>query len=208
MRWITAVICVLAAAMPSAQSKAVAPLNVGDPFPRLEGEFLSGRKAILPDAAAGKSALVMMGFTYQSRFVVEAWAEPLRAALAGRAATTFFEVPVLGGMARMGKWFIDSGMRRGTPRELHENVITVWGGVDRWKTLMGFSKTAPDDAYLALNGKDGRVRWLYHGPYSAAALDAMLTEVGPRDVYTKMGPGAGATPRPSAPPVYPGPRER
>ena len=49
------------------QSKPAAPLAIGDVFPRLEAEFLTGRKAVLPDAAAGKSALVMMGFTYDSR---------------------------------------------------------------------------------------------------------------------------------------------
>ena len=38
-----------------AQSKSAAPLAVGDLFPRLEAEFLTGRKAVLPDAAAGKS---------------------------------------------------------------------------------------------------------------------------------------------------------
>ena len=32
------------------------------------------------------------------------------------------QVPVLGGMARLGKWSIDSGMRNGTPRKDHENV--------------------------------------------------------------------------------------
>jgi len=161
----------------SAQSTPLAPLHVGDAFPRLEGEFLSGRTAVLPDAAAGKTALVLMGFTYQSRFVVEAWATPVRKALAARESATFFEVPVLGGMARMGKWFIDRGMRNGTPKELHENVITLWGGVDRWKTLMQFSSAAEDDAYLALIGKNGRVRWLYRGPYSAEALDAMLAAI-------------------------------
>ena len=44
---------------------------------------------------------------------------------------TFFEIPMIGGLARMGKWFIDSGMRRGTPKADHENVITVYGGTDR-----------------------------------------------------------------------------
>ena len=182
MRWPDVVrvimVCLAAVASLSAQSAPLAPLKVGDPFPRLEGEFLTGRKAVLPDASAGKMALVLMGFTYQSRFVVEAWADPVRKALAARESATFFEVPVLGGMARMGKWFIDSGMRSGTPKELHENVITVWGGVDRWKALMNFAKAAEDDAYLTLIGKDGRVRWLYRGKYSAEALDAMMAAIG------------------------------
>ena len=170
------VLCVAAPSL--AQQKSIAPIAVGDVFPRLEGEFLTGKKAILPDAAKGQIALVMMGFTYDSRFAVEAWAERVKPAFAGRGNATFYEVPVLGGMARMAKWFIDSGMRRGTPKELHENVITVWGGVDRWKALMSFTKTTEDDAYLVLLDADGRVRWLHHGPFAQDAFDTMMRAAG------------------------------
>jgi hypothetical protein len=159
------------------QSKTVAPLAVGDPFPRLEAEFLTGRKAVLPDAAAGKSALVMMGFTYDSRFDVEKWAEHVRAEYKGNDTVTFFEVPVIGGMGRMAKWFIDSGMRKGTPKELHENVITVYGGVDRWKKAMAFSKAQEHSAYLALLGPDGRVKWLHRGGFSEDALAALKAAI-------------------------------
>lgn len=169
---------VLAVVAPgAAQTKSVKPVAIGDPFPRLEGEFLTGRKAILPDAAAGKFAMVLMGFTYQSRFSVESWAEHVQPAFAQRGNATFFEVPVLGGMARLGKWFIDSGMRSGTPKELHENVITVWGGVDRWKALLGFSAAAQDDAYVALIDTKGRVAWLHRGSHTDAAFAAMLQVV-------------------------------
>ena len=55
-----------ATAMAQQEKKAPVPVAVGDTFPRLEAEFLSGRKAVLPDAAKGKTALVLMGFTYDS----------------------------------------------------------------------------------------------------------------------------------------------
>ena len=159
------------------QSKTVAPLNVGDVFPRLEAEFLTGRKAVLPDAAAGKYALVMMGFTYDSRHAVEDWAAQFQTAFAANPKVTFFEVPVIGGMGRMASWFINSGMRKGTPKELHENVITVYGRVDRWKTVMGFSKAQENEAYLALLGPDGRVRWLHRGGVSQDAMTALRAAV-------------------------------
>ncbi len=162
-----------------AAEQPVAPLSVGDPFPQLKAEYLTGRKAVLPDAAQGRMALVMMGFTYDSRFAVERWAEAFKSAFGSRADVTFYEVPVIGGMGRMAKWFIDSGMRKGTPRELHENVITVYGGVNRWKTAMGFSKQAENAAYLALLDQSGRVRWLYHGELDEAAMASLRTALGP-----------------------------
>ena len=51
------------------------PLRVGDPLPTLEGQLLTGREAVLPQAASGKVTLVAIGFTYQSRLPVEAWAD-------------------------------------------------------------------------------------------------------------------------------------
>ncbi|MCX6551167.1 MAG: hypothetical protein NTY02_09225 [Acidobacteria bacterium] len=149
------------------------PLAIGDTFPRLESEFLTGRKAVLPDAAKGKVAFILMGFTYDSRFSVEQWAERFRLDVKPGPDVTWFEIPVIGGMARMASWFINSGMRRGTPKDLHENVITVYGGVDRWKQLIGYSDTAPDDGYLAVLDREGRVQWLHHGP----ATDDVVAEL-------------------------------
>jgi len=179
MRFTTVLGLLLGAASTFAaeQQKPAAPLAVGDMFPRLEAEFLTGRKAVLPDAAAGKSALVMMGFTYDSRFAVEKWAEHVSREFSANDKLTFFEVPVIGGMGRMAKWFIDSGMRKGTPKELHENVITVYGGADRWKKAMGFSKADEDAAYLALLGPDGRVQWMHRGAFTDEALEALKAAI-------------------------------
>jgi hypothetical protein len=147
----------------------VALLAPGDPLPRLEGEFLTGGKAVVPDAARGKAALLALGFTYDSRFAVEDWIRRFRADFGADPRVTFFEVPMIGGMARLGKWFIDSGMRRGTPQADHEHVITVYGGVEPWKKRLRFG--APDHAYLILIDAEGRVRWLHQGPFAAASYD-------------------------------------
>jgi len=94
----------------------VTEIAVGDQLPLLRGEFLTGRTAVLPQAAYGRVALLMLGFTYDSRFSVEAWAKRFRHDFGGEPRVTFFEIPMIGGFATLGKWFIDSGMRRGTPK--------------------------------------------------------------------------------------------
>ena len=134
----------------------------GDRMPPLRGEFLSGREAVLPDAARGRVALVALGFSYGSRFAVEAWTARFRRDFGADTAVTFFEVPVIGGMARLARPFIDGGMRRGTPKALQENVITVYGGASEWKLRLGFRE--PDDAYLLLLDRAGRVVWRHAGP--------------------------------------------
>jgi len=154
--------------------KKVEALMTGMSFPLLSGEYLTGRKAVLPEAASGKIALLALGFTYDSRFAVEAWTGRFRKDFGSSRKITSFEIPMMGGMARMGRWFIDSGMRKGTPKELHENVITVYGGTDPWKKRLGFKEG--DDAYLILIDSKGIVRWTHSGQFDEARF-AELAEL-------------------------------
>ena len=55
---------------------------------------------------------------------------------------------MIGGMATLGRWFINRGMRSGTPVELHDHVITVYGGTGDWKQRLSYSTRHEDDAYL------------------------------------------------------------
>jgi hypothetical protein len=157
-----------------AGGRAQESLRVGDPFPVLKGKSLTGRDAVLPQVASGKVALVAMGFTYQSRFPVEAWAEWYRKTLGSRADVTLFEVPMIGGLATLGRWFIDRGMRSGTPVDLHDQVITVYGGTGEWKRRLSYAPEHKDDAYLIVVDREGIVRWLHHGAFDQAQADDLL----------------------------------
>lgn len=172
---IMCILAMLGVALTASAAAPVAELAVGDQLPPLKGKFLSGRTAVLPQAASGRVALLMLGFTYDSRFQVEAWAQRFRRDFGAQSAVTFFEIPMIGGMARMGKWFIDSGMRRGTPKTDHENVITVYGGTEPWKQRVGFND--PSAAYLILIDQNGRVAWRGAGSPGETRYSALSSEV-------------------------------
>lgn len=154
---------------------APAKMPVGAGLPKLQGEYLTGRKAILPADASGRVSLLLFGFTYQSRFQVEPWAKRFRQEFDGNPNVTFYEIPMIGGMARMGKWFIDGGMRRGTPKADQENVITVYGGTDAWKARLGLK--AEDAAYLVLLDPKGKIAWVHAGPLNEAEFQALAVKV-------------------------------
>ncbi len=150
-------------------------LTVGDPLPLLQGEYLSGQRANLPQDSSGRVALLMLGFTYESRFAVESWAKRFRQDFGNQPKVTFFEIPMIGGLARMGKWFIDGGMRRGTPKTDYGNVITVYGGTDAWKQRVGFKD--PNAAYLLLLNQNGKVAWRYAGAFADDPYAALSSKV-------------------------------
>jgi hypothetical protein len=168
-------LCIALVNAMTALSSSAGELAVGESLPELRGEYLSGRKAMLPKDASGRIALLLFGFTYQSRFAVEAWAKRFRQDFEKNPQVTFYEIPMIGGMARLGKWFIDSGMRRGTPEADHGNVITVYGGTEPWKQRLGFQ--VEDSAYLVVLDQKGNVAWRHAGPFEEAQYEALTTQV-------------------------------
>ena len=87
---------------------------------------------------------------------------------------------MIGGMAKIGRWFIDRGMRKGTPVELHDHVITVYEGTGDWKKRLSYSDDHKDDAYLIVFDRAGVVRWLHHGGFDtswSAELQPLLASL-------------------------------
>ncbi len=162
--WTGLLVIVLAAQLFAAP---VEPLRVGDVLPPLRGSFLTGKNVALPSASAGKTALLILGFTYASRRAVEPWGDWFKKTFAGRQELTFFEMPMIGGMGKLGRWFIDRGMRKSTPQELHEHVITVYSETGDWKRRLGVTNANEDDAFLVVVDGKGIVRWMHHGPFDA-----------------------------------------
>ena len=111
----------------------LAVLVVGDSLPTLRGRDLTGHGVRLPDANRGKVTLLALGFTYDSRFPVEAWTKRFRADFASDRRVNFYEVPMIGGLGKLARGFIDGGMRKETPKELQGNVVTVYDDVSDWK---------------------------------------------------------------------------
>jgi ATP10 protein len=70
---------------------------------------------------------------------------------------------------------LDSGMRRGTPKADHENVITVYGGTETWKERIGVK--AEDSAYLVIIDQKGKVGWRHAGPYEESSYQALAVQV-------------------------------
>jgi hypothetical protein len=155
-----------------ALAAAPAPeIKIGERLPELRGEFLTGRQVVIPQAAEGRVTLLLLGFTYKSRFAVEAWAERFRAQFQPDPRVTFYEAPMIGGVARLAKWFIDSGMRRGTPEKDYEHVVTVYGRTNSWKQRVRF--VDQDVAYLILLDRTGKVAWRHQGAFEDGAFQAL-----------------------------------
>ena len=183
-RWMVCLVLLIASAGYAATSPGTegqaGELAVGERLPQLQGEYLSGRKATLPDDVSGRVALLLVGFSYASRVTVKDWTRRFRADFPDKTQVTFYQVPMLGGMARLGKWFIEGGMRRGNAKADYENVITVYGGTEAWRQRLGVKAgdaKAEDTAYLVLLDRKGNVVWRHAGPLEEAVYQALAAQV-------------------------------
>jgi hypothetical protein len=154
----------------------IAPLAPGTPLPALRGQLLSGRPALLPDAAHGRVTLVALGFSRASGHEVEAIGRRFRDAHAGDSLVTCYEVPMMPGYLRPMAGMITGGMRKGTPPPLHDRVMTVWGQAGDWRRRLEVRDG--NAAYLVLIDREGRVRWRSASPLDDAKwseLNAAVT---------------------------------
>jgi hypothetical protein len=159
----------------ASQSSAVTDLSVGAAMPVLHGEYLNGKAAVMPEDAAGHVALLAFGFSYQARFTVEAWTKRFRGDFGNNPRVTFCEVPMIPNVARLTRWFIESGMRRGTPKADYRNVITVYGELNPWKQRLEVKDT--DAAYLVVLDPKGNVAWVHSGKFTEADYQLLAAEI-------------------------------
>lgn len=146
----------------------LAPLFAQAPLPHFDAEALSGRKLSLPAATAGHPALLVIGFTHASGPHCADWAKRLESEFKGNSALERYTVVFLEDAPRLVRGMAKSGIKNGTPKEQYESYLIVTEHEKEVKDAVRFQ--APDDAYLALLGPDGTVRWTFHGPVAGDAI--------------------------------------
>ena len=63
------------------------------------------------------------------------------------------------------------------PAPLRDRVITVTSKIGDWKSRVGHTAAAENDAYLILVDRAGVVRWQAHGAFGDALAAALAHEV-------------------------------
>ena len=137
-------------------------------FPDFRAKDLNGAE-VTAKAFRGQAVIYLIGFSYDSRAEIEAWAKTLPTLLKQAkpgAAPRIVQMPVLSGAGVLARPFIESGLTRNTPQAERANVMT---STDRDALVKGLALKDPDrEAVLALVDADGEVRLLLRGKTSEA----------------------------------------
>ena len=140
-------------------------------LPKIEGENLAGRKVTLPDAAEGKVAVLIFGFTKASKNPTSAWARKVQADFGAKPGFELYQLPVLEDVPRLFRGMVISGIRKGVPENVRDHFVPIVQNESELKRIVSYKE--PDDAYLMVLGQDGRIVQQSHG----APTDANYTQL-------------------------------
>jgi len=139
---------------------------VGEAFPRVSGEALSGEAVTLPDDLLGQPTILLVGYVQETQFDLDRW---LLGLLDRGTPASIREVPTIPGLVPgLLSDNIDSGMRKGIPSEDWSSVVTVYGDGDAIVKLTG--NTLPRNTRVLLLDADGVIRWFHDRGYSAGQM--------------------------------------
>lgn len=134
-----------------------------NPLPRVEGESLTGQKVLLPDALRGQASVVVWSFSREAGEQAEKWVAPL-----ARDRVNVYSAAVIEAAPRLIRPMIRAGMRRTSPKPLHDRFLCITRGE---KNLREALQVRNDKLpYVTLLSADGEVVWRHAGPYNEAAL--------------------------------------
>lgn len=144
-------------------------------FPRLQEENLAGQAVVLPDAAAGKVAILVFGFSRASQNTTGAWMKRLQPDFGKSAGVVLYQLPVLEEAPRILHGMIVSGMKKGVPEGERANFIPVMHNESELKKLVSYKEA--DDAYVVVLDRDGNVAYQAHSGTDASGYAELRAKV-------------------------------
>ena len=156
-------------------SLLVAAAPIGSRLPRTEGETASEKPIVLPDAAAGRVAVLIVGFSKNSSEVSERWESRVFHDYGAGGQVALYRVAMLESVPRLLRGFIRGRIEKNVPKEKRDGFVLLFHGEAEWKALVHFA--GPDDAYLVVLDVNGGIRWVGHGNPDAAGTADLKAQV-------------------------------
>jgi hypothetical protein len=147
--------------------------NIPATIPSATGTALDGHIITLP-RDLNRATVLILGFSKNSSDNTTAWEKPVRTSLATQSIG-FYDIPFLEDAPSFIRPIILRSIRKQVPDALKPNFVPLTSGQSNWKQLTGFSKDAPDAAYVLLVDRSGQVLWQTHDPFTPARFNELAT---------------------------------
>jgi hypothetical protein len=169
------VIAILAFGLAGCGSSIPNRAPVGERFPSVQGQALSGDTVRIPDAFKGKPVILVLGYKMDTQFDIDRWG--IGFFTADLALPPVIELPTIPGLIpSLFKGTIDAGMRKGIPQESWKDVVTVYG-TDGSRITEWTGTENPRNARIVLLDEEGTVLWFHDKGYGLPPLRDLLQKL-------------------------------
>jgi hypothetical protein len=147
----------------------------GNDPPKLRGQTLDGNAIVLPEAAARKVTLLVLGASKKAGDRTGPWKDHFVADFGSNSNATYYVAALLQGVPGPFRGMIRSGMRGGIPAAVQGHVLTSTSDNDVWRKYLNMR----DDALpgvLLLDGS-GHARWNFNGIFDLDQYQALKQAV-------------------------------
>jgi hypothetical protein len=154
---------------------AAVAASPGPVLPRTEAETASGKSVTLPDAAAERIAVLIVGFSRKSSTPAGRWEDKLTHDYESFPRVAVFRIAVLESLPRLFRGLLRAGIESNVPKNRRDSFVLLFHQEEAWKNLAQFG--APDDAYIVLLDGAGRMFWRRHGSADGIPYDALKAQI-------------------------------
>jgi hypothetical protein len=130
-------------------------LSVGDAFPYFSAQTVTGKPLVLPEAASGKTALVIFTFGRASGKDGQTW--NLRLAKDFQNPVPNYTIIVAESVPKTFQGRALSGIKSGMPQEMQNRAVLQLKEEQKWRTILGVKDE--QHAYVLLLKPDGHIAW-------------------------------------------------
>jgi hypothetical protein len=148
-------------------------------FPTINAKNLENEPVEIPENLHGIYNLLIVAFKRWHQQLVDTWVPHLTRLKASCEDFDFYELPTLGRIYSLSRFFIDGGMRMGIPsKPTRKHTVTLYLNKQRFKKQLQIPDETTIHLFLVL--RDGSIPWHVTGEYSKTNFDDLL------DVLTNM----------------------
>ena len=163
----------LFASLAQAGQPAAARLRIGDAFPQVSGQTLTGKSLELPSAAASRRAVVIFSFSKAAGKDARLWSIGISKDLP--QDVPIYSVIMLESVPKLFRSMVVSGIQDNMPLPMQDRTIVLYRDEKLWKQRLAV--TDDRHAYVVLLGPGGRIRWSNSGAASDAQSMRLKNEI-------------------------------